>query len=68
MKKYTEKKIHIALRLFLQDIHNNQNEIQALSKKPIVWGGVFGEVIKKYWKPFKKYLKMDLKKIDYKNL
>ena len=68
MKTYSEKKIHIALRLFLQDIYNDQNEIQAVSKTPIVWGGLFGDEIEKHWKPFKKYLEMPLKKIDYKNL
>ena len=66
--KYSEKKIHIALRLFLQDITNDQTEIQALSKIPTVWGGIFGQAIKKNWKPFKKYLDMDIKKIDYTNL
>ena len=67
-KLYSEEKVHIAMRLLLQDLMNDQSDIMAVSEKPTIWGGIFGESIKKNWQTFKKYLDMPLEEIDYKNL
>ena len=58
MKTYTEKQIEGAVRLFLQDMWNDQSEIQALSPngRLIIWGGLVGKTITKHYKKVKKYL------------
>ncbi len=67
MKTYSAKQVEAAVRLFLQDLYNDQSEIRAESPPGsyIVWGGLYGEEIKKHWLKCKKYLKIPLSKIKF---